>query len=74
MTYLSIDCEHDMEINIEYLALLAKADGLCKVDISFPSVLLMKTFMENLFERFDEKDVPTDANLDLSVFIPKENE
>ena len=74
MTHLSIDSEHDMEVNIEYLTVLAKADGLCKVDISFPSTFLMKTFMDNLFERFDEADVPPHANLDLSVFIPKEYE
>ena len=70
MTHLLIDSEHDMETSITYLTGLAKLEGPCTVKLTFPSVLLLTTFMDNLLVNFQKEDVPRDTKLDLDVFVP----
>ena len=70
MTHLLIDSEHDMETSITYLTDLAKLDGPCTVRLSFPSVLLMTTFMDNLLLNFVKEKVPRNTELDLDVYVP----
>ena len=72
MTHLLISCEHDMDFNINYLSDLAKLKGKKRIDVSFPSKFMMVTFMDNLLERFDQEDVPSDTEIDLRVYVPKE--
>jgi hypothetical protein len=63
-----------MEVNIKYLTDLAKLEGKSLVKMSFPSMGLMHTFMDNLIDNFYTEEVPADTKLNLDVYVPKENE
>ena len=70
MTHLTIESEHDMEVNISYLTELARHKAKARIELSFPSSLLMQTFMVNLCAELDRESIKS-SELDLSVFIPK---
>ena len=61
-----------MELNINYLTELARHQVRSKIEITFPSTFLLETFMDNFCAELTREQIPS-ANIDLSVFVPKED-
>ena len=74
MTHLFVDNEGEIEISIDMAVGLAKnAETPITLELSFPSVGLMKIFSTNLFKSFIKKQVPTDNKLELILNVPEES-
>ena len=73
MTHLIVDNEGEIEISIDMAVRLAKnVRTPITLELSFPSVGLMKIFSTNLFKSFIKKQVPTDNKLELILNVPEE--
>ena len=73
MTHLIVDNEGEIEISIDMAVELARtAKAPITLELSFPSVGLMKIFANNLCNSFVAKEVPTDNQLELILNIPEE--
>ena len=73
MTHLIVDNEGEIEISIDMAVGLAKlSKEPITLELSFPSVGLMKIFSANLFNSFITKEVPSDNKLELILNIPEE--
>ena len=74
MTHLIVGSEGDLEIGIEVAAHLAQqCEHPVTLEVSFPSVGLMRIFTNNLFKTFIKKRVPQDNKLELILNIPTDD-
>lgn len=73
MTHLIVDNEGEIEIGIDMAVELARnARAPITLELSFPSVGLMKIFANNLCTSFVKQKIPQDNQLDLILNIPEE--
>tara|TARA_Y100000593_G_C4173788_1_gene268409 strand:+ start:168 stop:407 length:240 start_codon:yes stop_codon:yes gene_type:complete len=73
MTHLIVDNEGDLEMGIKMAAHLAiTSKDAMTLELSFPSVELMKIFSHNLFHTFVNSKVPQDNKLELIFNVPGE--
>jgi len=74
MTHMIVNNEGEIELGIDIAIDLAKT---CKdpirLELSFPSVGLMKIFSTNLVNSFIVGDVPADNKLELIFNVPDED-
>ena len=71
MTHLFVDNEGDLEMGIKMAAQMAiTSKNAITLELSFPSVELMKIFSNNLFRTFINSQVPQDNNLELIFNVP----
>jgi len=73
MTHLIVDSEGEIELGIDLAVNLAKnSKAPITLELSFPSVGLMKIFSTNLLNSFICKGVSEDNKLELILNIPEE--
>ena len=73
MTHLIVDNEGEIEISIDMAVELARnARAPITLELSFPSVGLMKIFANNLCNSFVKQKIPQDNQLELILNIPEE--
>jgi hypothetical protein len=73
MTHLIVDNEGEIEISIDMAVELARnAKAPITLELSFPSVGLMKIFANNLCNSFVKQKIPQDNQLELILNIPEE--
>ena len=73
MTPLIVDNEGEIEISIDMAVELARnARAPITLELSFPSVGLMKIFANNLCNSFVKQKIPLDNQLELILNIPEE--
>ena len=73
MTHLIVDSEGEIEVGISMAVGLARSSKEpIKLEISFPSMGLMKIFSTNLVNSFVNNQVPQDNKLELVFNVPEE--
>tara|TARA_R100000995_G_scaffold66199_2_gene35033 strand:+ start:922 stop:1152 length:231 start_codon:yes stop_codon:yes gene_type:complete len=75
MTHLIVDNEGEIELGIGIAVELAQTSkDPVRLELSFPSVGLMKIFSTNLVNSFINDNVPKDNKLELIFNVPDEHE
>jgi len=75
MTHLIVNNEHEIECSIAAAVDIAKvATKPIELELSFPSVGLMKIFSTNLVNSFIINQVPKDNHLQLIFNVPDERD
>tara|TARA_R100000234_G_scaffold30832_1_gene18106 strand:- start:1659 stop:1892 length:234 start_codon:yes stop_codon:yes gene_type:complete len=75
MTHLIVDSEGELELGIGIAVELAQtSEDPIELELTFPSVGLMKIFSTNLVRSFVNNNVPKENKLQLVFNVPEEDD